>query len=92
MFEPINEPGQGLFFIEKDASRISTAIHTLFMNFDITTIWLDPSLKVIDLTIAKKWRLGYFPKVPAKYIIETHTSHIFEYKNGDQIEIRKSDN
>jgi len=77
----------GLIFIEKNETRINTAIHMLFMNFDITVLWLDKNRVVVDKVLAKKWAPMYVPKKPAQFVLELHYSKINEYSVGDQLEL-----
>jgi uncharacterized membrane protein (UPF0127 family) len=58
-----------LVFILPTETRVNASIHMFFMLSDIDVVWLDSSRRVVDFTMAKKWRL-YSPKKPAKYIIE----------------------
>ena len=75
----------GLLFINKQESRIDTSIHMLFMNFDLTVLWLDRSFKIIDKVLARKWRLAYIPSRPAQYVLEINASHINDFHMGDQL-------
>jgi uncharacterized membrane protein (UPF0127 family) len=75
----------GIVLVDTVESRINTSIHMLFMNFDITTVWVDTNYRVVDVVLAKKWHLAYFPKKAAKYVIEISTSHIDDFHIGDQL-------
>lgn len=75
----------GIILVDSGESRINTAIHMLFMNFDITTVWINKTHKVVDVVFAKKWHLSYFPKKAAQYVLEINTSHIDDFKIGDQL-------
>jgi len=85
MFKPVLNPHEGIILDEKRSSKFTSSIHMLFMNFDIAVVWLDDSLRVVDTRLAKRWRFYYAPNSPARYILETHASHITDFKNGDQI-------
>jgi len=85
MFVPALEKNTGIILVEKSESKLNTAIHMLFMNFDITTVWIDSANKVVDICLAKKWHLSYFPKEPAQYVLETHADHLQDFHIGDQI-------
>ena len=78
---------EGILLAEKTASITGSSIHMFFMNFDIAVIWLDATLRVVDTTIAKRWRPYYAPSYPAKFILETHISRIGDFKYGDQISL-----
>ena len=56
-----------------------------FMNFDITVLWLDQNMVVIDKAFAKKWRPMYLPKKPAQYVVELHQEMFEKYQIGDQL-------
>jgi uncharacterized membrane protein (UPF0127 family) len=59
----------------------------LFMNFDITVVWLDRDYRVVDVRLAKRWHPWYIPERNAKYILEAH-SHLFNcFQPGDQIKL-----
>lgn len=77
----------GLLFINKQESRIDTSIHMLFMNFDLTVLWLDRSFKIIDKVLARKWRLAYIPSRPAQYVLEIHPNRYQDFSIGDCLEI-----
>lgn len=85
MWQESISPDQGLLLVEDRESRINTAIHMLFMRFDIAAIWINKSLQVVDHVIAKRWRISYIPHSPAKYILETHPSRINDFSIGDQL-------
>lgn len=87
MFKPFLKPQEGILLVERTSSIAASSIHMLFMNFDIAVIWLDDSLRVIDAKIAKRWHPYYASNGPARFILETHPSHMREFKHGDQITI-----
>jgi uncharacterized membrane protein (UPF0127 family) len=85
MLRPSIEPDEGLLFVYGHESVSLTAIHMLFMNFPIATVWLNGQRVVVDQTLARPWRLAYAPKAPAQYIIEAHPSLLDHVKLGDQL-------
>ncbi len=74
----------GIILVENNETRINTSIHMMFMNFDLTILWLDDNMVIVDKVLAKRWILFYFPKKPAQYVVELHLSKFTEYKIGDQ--------
>jgi uncharacterized membrane protein (UPF0127 family) len=76
---------QGLLLVEKGESRINTAIHMLFMKFDIAAIWINEEFQVVDTVLAKRWKISYMPQSPAKFILETHPSRLNDFSIGDQL-------
>ncbi|MFZ2432037.1 MAG: DUF192 domain-containing protein [Lutibacter sp.] len=75
----------GILLDEQTDSSVNTSIHMLFMNFDITAVWINSSKQVVDVKLAKKWALAYFPKSPARYILETSSARINDFAIGDQL-------
>lgn len=85
MFRKTIGEHEGLFFVQATTDRINSAIHMFFMNFDIAVIWLDAQYRVVDATLARRWRPAYVPAKAAKYIIETHPDRLNEFHPGDQL-------
>ena len=87
MFSRELKPDQGIIIAENNESRVNTAIHMMFMNFDITVLWLDKKMIVIDKVLAKKWAPYYASNKPAQYVVELHQSKFSEYSIGDELVI-----
>lgn len=68
-------------------SRINSAIHMLFMNFEITVVWINSQQEVVDVKVAKPWMLACVPQQPARYILETHLKLAESFKPGDELVI-----
>jgi len=67
-------------------SRINSAIHMLFMKFEIAAIWINSDKLVVDVKIAKPWRIAYMPAQSARYILETQPKFASNFSSGDQLE------
>ena len=80
---------EGLLLVQKNENRVDSAIHMLFVWFDLTVVWINSSFTVVDKKLAKAWHLLYSPKQPAKYVLELSSDHINDFSIGDQIEIAK---
>ena len=76
---------QGILLVEDSESRVNTAIHMLFMNYDITVLWLDKNKHIVDKALAKRWRPMYMPKKPAQYVVELHRDHYDDYAIGERM-------
>lgn len=87
MFRKILLENEGLLLADASESRINTAIHMFFMNFDIGVVWLDSTSTVVDKTTAKRWRPFYAPKHPAQFTLELHPTKLDVFSVGDQIAI-----
>ena len=76
---------QGIILVENKESKINTSIHMMFMNFDLTVLWLDKELVVVDKVLAKRWVPIYLPKFRAKYVVELHSNQFSNFSIGDQL-------
>jgi uncharacterized membrane protein (UPF0127 family) len=86
MFQKEISPYSGVLLVEPQDSVIATTIHMLFMNFDICAVWIDQSGSVVDVQLAKRWRLIYKPQKPASLVLETHKDHLSDIKVDDKID------
>lgn len=78
--------GDGLVLVERSDSRMNTAIHMLFVFFDLGVIWVNDAGVVVDTALAKPWRLSYAPQAPARYVIEAHPDVLQRVTIGDYIQ------
>ena len=79
---------EGLLLVGKRDSRLDSSIHMLFVAFDLTVIWINADMQVVDKIIAKSWRPAYFSKQPAKYVLEIHPERWGDYEIGDTVQFR----
>jgi uncharacterized membrane protein (UPF0127 family) len=86
MFYSSIGPNEGRLFVEKAESKLNTSIHMLFMNFDITVVWLDRQHEVVDIVLARKWHPYYAPSRPAQFTLELHPSRLNDFHIGDKIQ------
>lgn len=75
----------GLVLVESKDSRVNSAITMLFVVFDLGIIWVSDAGKVVDIIVAKPWRLSYAPKAPARYAVELHPSILESVRLGDHL-------
>ena len=89
MFRERLESDDGLLLVQgKRDSRIDTSIHMLFVPFDLTVVWINTELTVVDKVIAKAWRPVYVSATPACYILEIHPNRWDNYQIGDKVEFQ----
>ena len=89
MFRKRLEPDDGLLLVQgRRDSRIDTSIHMLFVPFDLSVIWIDTEMTVVDKVIAKAWRPAYVSAQPACYILEIHPYRWEDYQIGDKVEFQ----
>ena len=74
-----------IILVDNGESRLNSAIHMLFMNFDITAVWINSNKEVVDVRLAKKWHLSYFPRKKAQYVLELNACHIHDFQIGDHL-------
>lgn len=86
MFNPGLPEYGGILLDEHSESVVNTSIHMLFMNFDITAVWINSNKQVVDVKLAKKWALAYFPKSPARYVLEISSDRMNDFQIGDRLE------
>ena len=79
------QPGEGLVLVEKRESRINTAIHMLFVFFDLGVLWVGEDGRVVDKALARPWRLQYTPQAPARYVIEAEPEILNQINVGDRL-------
>lgn len=83
-------PGdRGLLLVQKNDSRINSAIHMMFVFFDLAVVWINSAYNVVDLRLARRWRPFYMPVEPAKYILELAADRIDDFRVGDIVEFQK---
>jgi uncharacterized membrane protein (UPF0127 family) len=84
-FRRILPRDEGLILVEKAESRTNASIHMWMVFFPIAVAWLNKDLKVVDLKIAKPWRV-YIPDTPAQYVLEGPVEMIERIAIDDQLE------
>ncbi len=86
MFTREIDQARGVLFKDNAETVVNSAIHMLFMNYDICVVWMNQMVTVVDVQIARKWRLLYKPKVPACYTLELNICRFSDYSVGDTLE------
>lgn len=86
MFKPGIGKHEGILLVERRDSRVDTAIHMLFMRFDIAAIWINSERKIVDARLARKWQVAVAPAQPARYVLETHPDQLTAFAIGETVE------
>jgi len=81
-------PDEGLLLVGRRDSRVDSSIHMLFVSFNLTVIWINSAMQVVDKVLAKSWRPAYFSKDPAKYVLEIHPARWGDFEIGDGVEFK----
>ncbi|MGZ9221416.1 MAG: DUF192 domain-containing protein [Anaerolineales bacterium] len=79
---------EGLLLVGKRDSRLDSSIHMLFVSFNLTIVWINSEMKVVDKILARSWRPAYFSKQPAKYVLEVHPERWDDFEIGDQVQFK----
>lgn len=79
---------EGLILVGKRDSRLDSSIHMLFVSFDLSVIWINSAMQVVDKVLAKSWRPAYFSKQPARYVLEIHPERWGDFEIGDAVEFK----
>ena len=79
---------EGLVLVGKRDSRVDSSIHMLFVSFDLSVIWINSAMQVVDKVLAKSWRPAYFSKQPARYVLEIHPERWGDFETGDAVEFK----
>jgi len=79
---------EGLLLVQTRDSRLESAIHMLFVWFDLAVFWINSEMKVVDKALAKSWRPAYFAKQPAHYVLEIHPDRWGDFEIGDTVQFR----
>lgn len=82
------ECDEGLLLVGMRDSRLDSSIHMFFVPFDLSVIWINSKMQVVDKVLAKSWRPAYFSKQPAKYVLEIHPDRWGDFEIGDGVEFK----
>jgi uncharacterized membrane protein (UPF0127 family) len=82
-------PDEGLLLVQQKESRLDTAIHMLGVFMDLTVVWISAAREVVDVRLARRWRLAYVPKAPALYVLELAGERYEEFQPGDRLRFEK---
>jgi len=71
-------------------SRVESSIHMLFVSFDLSVVWINSAMQVVDKVLAKSWRPAYFSRQPARYVLEIHPARWGNFEIGDAVEFKNA--
>jgi uncharacterized membrane protein (UPF0127 family) len=81
-------PEEGLVLVGTRDSRLDSSIHMLFVSFDLSVIWINSAMEVVDKILAKSWHPAYFSRQPARYVLEIHPERWEDFEIGDGVEFK----
>jgi uncharacterized membrane protein (UPF0127 family) len=84
-------PEAGLLLVQKRDSRVEAAIHMIGVFTDLAVVWINASEEVVDICLARRWRLFYAPCRPARYVLEMNPARMGDFHIGDRVRIESAD-
>lgn len=90
MFRRSLKSDEGLLLVQKRENRGESAIHMLFMFIDLAVVWINAAHQVVDVKVARRWRLMYAPQSAAKYVLELPVERFDEFQIGDQLQFNET--
>jgi uncharacterized membrane protein (UPF0127 family) len=76
---------QGLLLVQNRDSRMDASIHMLGVFIDLAIVWINNDYQVVDTCLARRWRMAYVPRHPARYILEIHPERLDDFNVGDKV-------
>lgn len=87
MFHPPLSMQEGILLVYNHDSRVDTSIHMLGVFTDLTVVWINSRNVVVDVILAKRGKVAYFPQKPARYVLEISPARLNDFRIGDRIQI-----
>jgi len=87
MFRHDLEPEGGILLTGERDSRIDSAIHMLFVHFDLAVFWINSDFEIVDKVLARSWHAAYVPRRPARHVLELHPRRYDLFAIGDKVKI-----
>ena len=87
-FRPALRADEGLLLVFGRDSRVDSSIHMLGVGFDLAVFWINNEMQVVDKIVAGAWKPAFFPKFPARYVLEVHASRIDDFEIGQTIQFQ----
>ena len=81
---------EGLLLVFGRDSRVDASIHMLGVSFDLAVFWINNEMQVVDKIVAGAWKPAFFPKAPARYVLEVHASRINDFEIGQIVQFQNA--
>ena len=79
---------EGLVLVGKRDSRLESSIHMFFVSFDLSVLWINSEMLIVDKVLARSGRPAYFSKQPARYVLELHPDRWDDFQIGDRVQFK----
>jgi len=80
----------GLLLVQSRDSRMDSSIHMLAMWIDLAVVWITDSGEVVDVRLARRWRPAYFPRRPARFVLEMAIAHLEDFHIGEKVRFEET--
>jgi len=90
MFTDSLPENYGLLLVQGSDSKLNSSIHMMFMRIDLAIIWINSEFVVVERVLARKWKLGYIPSQPARYVLETSIDRLNDFNIGDKVSFQET--
>jgi len=77
--------GEGLMLVQGRDSRLDASIHMLFVWINLAVVWINQANEVVDVKLARRWYPAYFPRRPARYVLEISEERLDDFKIGEHV-------
>jgi len=77
---------EGVLLVGARDARLDSAIHMLFVPFDLAVFWINSGMEVVDKVVARAWRPAYVSSRPARYVLELHPDLYDDFEIGNKVE------
>jgi len=64
---------------------MDSSIHMLGVRFDLAVFWINSEMTIVDKILAGAGKPAFFPKAPARYVLEVHASRLNDFEIGQSI-------
>jgi uncharacterized membrane protein (UPF0127 family) len=78
---------EALLLVQHHDSRLDSSIHMMFVWTDLAVVWINASMEVVDIRLARQWRPAYIPSRPASFVLEMAPQRLNEFKVGDSLRL-----
>ncbi len=90
MFTSVLPENNGLLLVQGNDSRVNASIHMMFMRMDLAVFWINSEFSVVEKVLARRWKLGYIPRSPARYVLETNVANLNDFNIGDKVSFEET--
>lgn len=78
-------PQEGILLVQSRDSRLDAAIHMFGVWMDLTVVWINDAMQVVDVRLARRWRPLYIPRQAARFVLESAPDRLDDFHIGDEV-------